>query len=226
MSGGPDSTPRHADGNRPHSTASRWIGGGTAGCGWTKDRPPPIVCSRSDRSKEDDMTRRANRVFAFLLTLAGAAASAGNAFATPPSGFTGTTLALGRLGEFHAFNHAVPEGSPRRLWLSLQRTKGASDLYVQSNVWQPGGTTGWHTHPGHSLIIVTAGTVTAYDGDDPSCTPHVYTTGMAFVDEGGDHVHVLRNEDAAVEAKTIAVQLIAAGATRRIDAPASPDCPF
>ena len=49
----------------------------------------------------------------------------------------------------------------------MQKTKGASDLYVQSNVWAPGGTTGWHTHPGHSLIIVTAGTVTAYDGDDP-----------------------------------------------------------
>ena len=50
-------------------------------------------------------------------------------------------------------------------------------MYVQSNVWQPGGSTGWHTHPGHSLIIVTAGTVTAYEGDDPDCTPHVYTAG-------------------------------------------------
>ena len=170
------------------------------------------------------MTRRAIQIFAFLLTLAGVA-PAGKAFATPPSGFTGTTLALGRLGEFQAFNHAVQEGFPRRLWISLQRTKGASDLYVQSNVWQPAGTTGWHTHPGHSLIVVTAGTVTAYEGDDPSCTPHVYTTGMAFVDEGGGHVHVIRNED-AVEARTIAVQLIAAGGTRRIDAPASPHCPF
>jgi hypothetical protein len=57
---------------------------------------------------------------------------------------------------------------------------------VQNNVWQPGGTTGWHTHPGHSLIIVTAGTVTAYEGNDPDCTPHVYTQGMGFVDPGGD----------------------------------------
>jgi len=27
---------------------------------------------------------------------------------------------------------------------------------------------GWHTHPGHSLITLTAGTVTAYGGNDPN----------------------------------------------------------
>jgi hypothetical protein len=57
-----------------------------------------------------------------------------------------------------------------------------------------GGTTGWHTHPGHSLIIVTAGAVTAYEGNDPSCKPTVYTVGMGFVDPGGGHVHNIRNE--------------------------------
>jgi hypothetical protein len=72
---------------------------------------------------------------------------------------------------------------------------------------------------------VTAGTVTVYEGDDPSCTPHQYSAGMRFVDEGGDHVHVIRNED-AVEARTIAVQLVPAGATRRVDAEGNPNCPF
>jgi hypothetical protein len=38
---------------------------------------------------------------------------------------------------------------------------------------------------------------------------------MTFVDPGGDHVDVLRDEG-AVEARTITVQLIPAGATRRI----------
>ena len=41
---------------------------------------------------------------------------------------------------------------------------------------------------------VTAGTVTAYDGHDDTCAPHTYTVGMGFVDAGGDHVHVIRNE--------------------------------
>ena len=145
----------------------------------------------------------------------------GVALATPPSGFTSTTLSLGRFDEIEVHNTNLPP----EFWQSKQKTKGQSDLYVQSNVWQPGGTSGWHTHPGHSLITVTAGTVTAYEGDDPTCSPHVYTPGMGFVDPGGDHLHVLRNEG-AVEARTITVQLIPAAAARRIDVPAPGNCPF
>ena len=147
----------------------------------------------------------------------------GKAMATPASGFVGTTLAVGRFGEIEVFNQLIP--SQGNVWLSMQKTKGLSDVYVQSNVWQPGGSTGWHTHPGHSLIVVTAGTVTAYEGDDPDCKPHVYTTGMGFVDPGGDHVHIVRNEG-PVQASTIAVQLIPAAATRRIDAPDPGNCHF
>ena len=83
--------------------------------------------------------------------------------ATPAAGFVGTTLARGRFGDINVFNHLVPSEKSQRgsdVWLSLQKTKGLSDVYVQSNVWVAGGSTGWHTHPGHSLIIVTAGTVT------------------------------------------------------------------
>ena len=151
--------------------------------------------------------------------------------ATPASGFMGTTLALGRIGSIEAFNRYVPpnvskDDDERNVWTSLQKTRGDSDLYVQNNVWQPGGTTGWHTHLGHSLIIVTAGTVTDYEGDDPTCTPKVYTQGMGFVDPGNGMVHILRNEGTVV-ASTIAVQLIPAGTTRRIEIPTAPgNCPF
>src|SRR5258708_17049617 len=95
--------------------------------------------------------------------------------ATPASGFKATTVATGTFGDIDAFNQftkdSLPAGFDGDVWLSLQKTKGPSDLYVQSNVWQAGGSTGWHTHPGPSLIIVTFGTLTEYDED---CTPHVY----------------------------------------------------
>jgi quercetin dioxygenase-like cupin family protein len=150
--------------------------------------------------------------------------------ATPADMFTGTTLATARFGAIDVFNHLVsPSSKPHRrerdVWLSWQKTKGESDLYVQTNEWQPGGSTGWHTHPGHSLIIVTEGTVTTYEGDDPGCEPTVYTKGMGFVDPGGGHVHNIRNEGGAT-AKTVAVQLIPAGQARRIDAPNPGNCPF
>ena len=141
--------------------------------------------------------------------------------ATPPNLFTGTTLAMARYDEIDLNSHTLPETR----WQARLKTKGLSDLYVQSNRWEPGGTTGWHTHPGPSLITVTEGNITAYDGDDPTCAPHVYAAGAGFIDPGGDHVHVLRNEDPTVDARTVAVQLIPAAAPRRIDRPAPATCP-
>jgi hypothetical protein len=157
--------------------------------------------------------------------------------ATEQSGFTGTTIAQGLFDDIDAATQVLREFgdlTPRKdLWLSLQKTKGPSDLYVQSNEFAVGGTSGWHTHPSHSLIIVTAGTVTAYDGDDPSCTPKTYSSravngsvNMGFVDPGGDHFHLLRNEG-SILARTVVVQLIPAGAARRIDVTPGPtNCSF
>jgi quercetin dioxygenase-like cupin family protein len=147
------------------------------------------------------------------------------ALATPSQGFTSTTLAQGQFGEINVFNQFIQPGT-KNLWLSWQKTKGVSDGSVLVNVWQPGGSTGWHTHPGHTLIFVAAGTLTEYEGDDPTCTPHVYTAGMTFfVDAGGDHVHLVKNEGAVV-AQVIAVRLIPAGQPGRIDAPDPGNCHF
>jgi len=155
---------------------------------------------------------------------------AGRVSATTPSGFVGTTVAKSTLPAFDVSNRVVlpsttGEKEDAKVWVSKQKTNGPSDLYVQSNVWQPGGTTGWHSHPGHSLIIVTAGTITDYESDDPTCSPKVYTQGMSFVDAGGGHSHLVRNEGTEI-AQGIAVQLIPAGAVRRIDVATVPaNCP-
>jgi quercetin dioxygenase-like cupin family protein len=148
--------------------------------------------------------------------------------ATKAKGYKSTSLAGGRLGESDTSSllsqQLMEEGNDQPA-LSAQETERMSDIYVQSNVWAAGGSTGWHSHPGHSVIIVTAGTVTNYEGHDPACKPHVYKTGMTFVDPGGAHIHILRNEG-AVEAKTIAVQFLPANAARRIDVADPGTCHF
>jgi len=157
----------------------------------------------------------------------------GKVSATAASGFIPTTMAKGaNVGAFDVSNRVVlprvpgSEVEDANVWISKQKTKGASDIYVQSNTWQPGGSTGWHSHPGHSLIIVTAGTITDYESDDPACSPKVYSAGMSFVDEGGTHAHVIRNEGTDV-ATGVAVQLIPAGGMRRIEVTTVPaNCPI
>ena len=156
-------------------------------------------------------------VWAFALVVLGVAVYVGNVLATPPIGVTTTPIATGR---FDAINTKVKTGA----WKASIRTKGASDFHVLQNTIIPGGTFGWHSHPGPSLVIVKAGTATFYHADDPTCTPHVVPTGSGFVDSGGA-VHVVRNEG-NVDLVTIVASLVPAGAARRIDQPDPGNCPF
>ena len=154
-----------------------------------------------------------------------------SARATPATGFTGTTLAKGTFTDFQVINRLTQDqlrrlapGFPGDTWSSLEKTEGPSDLYIQTNTWAPGATTGWHTHPGHSLIVITSGQVTEYHAD---CTSQVYgpgtRNGSTLVDTGNDE-HLIRNEG-SVAATGFAVQLVANGAQRRIDEPSPKTCP-
>jgi len=100
-----------------------------------------------------------------------------------------------------------------------------SDVYVAKNTVAPGADSGWHSHPGPSLVIVKSGTATVYEGDDPSCTGVSYSAGSGFIDAGGTHVHLVRNESATDALVTVAFQIIPQGAARRIDAPKPSQCP-
>ena len=171
------------------------------------------------------MRRKLTAYIMLSTSIIGVAFYAERALATPAVGFVGTTMALGRFGGIEIFNQMVPHDGSGNVWLAWQKTIGLSDIYVQSNVWDPGGDTGWHSHPGGSLIIVTSGAITAYEGNDSTCKPTVYTQGMGLVDPGGDHVHIIRNEG-SVQATAIAVQLIPAGAVRRLDVDNPGNCPF
>jgi quercetin dioxygenase-like cupin family protein len=97
-----------------------------------------------------------------------------------------------------------------------------TDFYVVDNKFAPGGTTGWHSHPGPSLIVVVSGTITNYDSGNANCAGADYSAGQSFVDSGDD-VHMLRNNGSAT-AETIAVQFVPADINRRIDESAPVNC--
>ncbi len=161
-------------------------------------------------------------MLAVLLIAVGAVYVSATALATPASpNLTTTILAK---STFDKLNLKAQTFQPSN-WRAHLKTKGLSDFYVVDNKFPPGATTGWHSHPGPSLIFVVAGTVTNYMGDDRHCTPHTYSAGTGFVDAGGTDVHILRNEG-SVDAETIAVQFLPTGATRKIDEPDPGNCHF
>ncbi len=103
-------------------------------------------------------------------------------------------------------------------------SKPALDIAVQSIVFQPGGQSGWHSHPGPVFIQVVSGTMTFYESGDPTCAPIVRTAGQGYLDEGA-HAHIARNETAA-PAQNIVTYFAPPGAALRIDQPKPGNCPF
>jgi quercetin dioxygenase-like cupin family protein len=166
---------------------------------------------------------RSKWVCVLALGALGAATYGGIALATPPSGVTTTVFGIGRFADINATTKTdIDPGHRRHYWKSRISTKGASDVHVLQNTIVPGGTFGWHSHPGPSLVIVKSGTATFYHGD-PGCPKVVVQAGTGFVDNGHD-MHVVRNEG-TVDLVTIVVSLVPAGFERRIDEPAPANCP-
>jgi len=99
-----------------------------------------------------------------------------------------------------------------------------TDVQVQSVVGQPGGYSGWHSHPGMGIVAVRAGVVALYDGEDPTCTPTYVGAGEVFTEEPG-HVHFVRNEG-TVAYEAYATFLLPVGVPSRTDVLSPGNCPF
>jgi quercetin dioxygenase-like cupin family protein len=107
----------------------------------------------------------------------------GAALAIQPKGVTPTPLSRATLGKFEAENNSIEVES--------QRT--SADFALAKVVIEPGGTTGWHHHPGVALVSVNSGVVTEYD---KNCNKSVFKAGEGFFETNGE-VHVVHNQGKA-----------------------------
>jgi hypothetical protein len=138
--------------------------------------------------------------------------------AEPPSGVTPTLLARGTFDPFHL------NTGPHSLVDFQAKTLSFMDVVVRQHDYVPGSSTGWHQHPGPVFITVVSGTLTFYEANDPTCSPHVVTAGHGYVDDGEGHVG--RNESDQ-PARDISVILAATGVpTFRTDIAPPGNCPF
>jgi hypothetical protein len=171
-------------------------------------------------------------IWVLALGFVGAAAYGGVAMATPPSGVTNPPWSP-VIGGFQSGIDAsaktdVDAGRATDFWKMTISAKGATDVHVVENIIAPGGTFGWHSHPGPSLVIVKSGTLSVYHAGDCS-NPEDFgpgsPLGSTFVDQGHD-LHVVRNNTTVVD-DVYVVSFVPAGFQRRIDE-ANPDprnCP-
>jgi hypothetical protein len=145
---------------------------------------------------------------------------------TVASGFVSTAVARGNAG---AFDIRSTDGFVVEI-----KAKDNTDIAVSNVVVAPGGTSGWHSHPGPVLVIVKTGTITFYragkhggqngdheNGDNrrnaPTCSRTDYPAGSAFVEvPAPGHVMLAKNEG-SIEATVTATYFAPPGAALRID---------
>jgi hypothetical protein len=126
--------------------------------------------------------------------------SATAAAATPaPSAVNGVTSTLFAVSKFSGIDASANAVSGA--WDAKINTKGESDVYMLENRIAPGGSFGWHSHPGPSIVLVKTGTVAV----------------------GGD-VHVVRNEG-TVETVVYVMSIVPRGAARKTDQQQPTNCP-
>jgi hypothetical protein len=112
-----------------------------------------------------------------VLTMS-AVAAVGVALATPPSGLVGTPLARGTAGAFDLHDKSQQ--------LKLQAKEPIDVSFVKATL-AANGFTGWHGHAAPSLVVVSAGSMTAYEASGGECVAMTYAAGSAFVHSEDAH---------------------------------------
>jgi quercetin dioxygenase-like cupin family protein len=117
------------------------------------------------------------------------------------------------------------------------------DIVVSKITVAPGGSSGWHSHPGGAIVVVQQGEITIYKsagkGDDegsqsqsdreggvrfPHCVITRYTQGQAFSEGPGDVVDAV-NTGSTDFVLFVTFPGVPVGGASRIDQPNPGTCP-
>jgi quercetin dioxygenase-like cupin family protein len=189
---------------------------------------PDASREHSFRGPADPLTEEKTmkkRYAAFAGTVAAiASVSIGIVFATAPSGIDLTRTAVVARG---SFVDAVDlkfkiEGQEQQVITA----RDVQETVMQRIVIAAGGDTGWHSHPGPVVVLVTAGALTLYSAEGGGCASRTYTAGQAFIDSGQGHVHIARNEGSTDLELWVTYFDVPPGGPFRLDAADPGTCSF
>jgi quercetin dioxygenase-like cupin family protein len=88
----------------------------------------------------------------------------------------------------------------------------------------PGGSSGWHSHPGGAIIVVKQGTPTVYRSIGGQCRSTTYGAGDAFIERPGEVDDVL-NAGTAPYVLYVTFPRVPPGGSARTDEPDPGTCP-
>jgi quercetin dioxygenase-like cupin family protein len=106
---------------------------------------------------------------------------------------------------------------------SLPLTEGM-DVVVSRITVIPGGSSGWHSHPGGAIAIVQQGELTLYEAVGNHCDVTVYTAGQTFVERPNDVVNAV-NTGSTNFIVVATFPGVPVGGSSRIDRPNPGTCP-
>ena len=146
-------------------------------------------------------------VLAVVLGLAGVALSGGAVHATPPSQLTQVLLTRGT----NVSNGTIP-------------LHVGTDVAMATITVEPGGSSGWHSHPGGAIIVVKQGSLTVYESIGNHCEISTYTAGQAFIERPGEVDQVV-NKGTAPYVLYVTFPDVPPGGSPRTDVPNPGTCP-
>lgn len=153
-----------------------------------------------------------------------AATFTGVVLATPGAGVVGTIMArAGFADPVSIMFRLADDGSDRT---KVIQVRNAKDTVIQEITFTAGGHTGWHSHPGPALVLVTQGELTLYSADDPTCAGRSYAAGQAFIDPGQGHVHIGRASQSGNTVLWVTYFDVPPGSGFRVDAADPGTCVF
>ena len=133
------------------------------------------------------------------------------AIATPASRATRTPISRGAV--------VVTEEEPVTF-------KSGLDTEVLKAVLEPGGSTGWHSHPSPGIFLVDKGTMSNYGLDGAACKAVRIDAGHGyFVSEHPHHAHLVRNDGTERLELTVMYFNVPRGEPTRIEAERPAECP-
>ena len=154
-------------------------------------------------------TRRAIRLVVMTLGFAAVflTVNAVPGVATPPSAFVSQIVGRGT----YVSHGSLPLGQ-------------GQDIVVAKNTVEPGGSSGWHSHPGGAIVVVQQGQITTYRSVGHHCVITSYAQGQSFVERPGEPL-IAVNTGSTQTIIYVTFPGVPVGGSPRTDVPNPGTCP-